>query len=195
VLAGQILTEDGTPVEKALVRLRLLDEPWESANVDMVQTTGRDGSYRFDGLTEKAAFQVFAYAKGYRTTDWVGAICGTRTDLMLEKGAVLRLLFVDGQGSPVPFAAVTVAGSALWPARSAMADEQGVLRLPGLSPGFYAFEATSAGQGFSLLEPIELAAGDHSLVLEYFQGPRYEIALQVFVTPPGGTEGIFSVRQ
>jgi hypothetical protein len=42
---------------------------------------------------------------------------------------------------------------------------------------------------------VELQAGDHELVLEYFQGPRYHIALQVFVTPPGGEEGIFSVRE
>ncbi len=41
---------------------------------------------------------------------------------------------------------------------------------------------------------VELEAGDHQLVLEYFQGPRYHIALQVYVTPPGGTEEIFSVR-
>lgn len=41
---------------------------------------------------------------------------------------------------------------------------------------------------------ITLTAGDHELVLEYFQGPRYLIALQVWVTPPGGTEQIFSVR-
>jgi hypothetical protein len=41
---------------------------------------------------------------------------------------------------------------------------------------------------------IFLTAGDHELVLEYFQGPRYLIALQVWVTPPGGTEQIFSVR-
>jgi hypothetical protein len=42
---------------------------------------------------------------------------------------------------------------------------------------------------------IELTAGDHNLVLEYFQGPRYHIALQVYVTAPGGEEGIFSVRE
>jgi hypothetical protein len=41
---------------------------------------------------------------------------------------------------------------------------------------------------------ITLSAGDHELVLEYFQGPRYLIALQVWVTPPGGSEQIFSVR-
>ena len=41
---------------------------------------------------------------------------------------------------------------------------------------------------------VDLASGDHEMVLEYFQGPRYHIALQLFVTPPGGEEGIFSVR-
>lgn len=41
---------------------------------------------------------------------------------------------------------------------------------------------------------IQLSAADHTMVIEYFQGPRYHINLQLFVTPPGGTEGIFSVR-
>ena len=41
---------------------------------------------------------------------------------------------------------------------------------------------------------IHLTAGDHDMVLEYFQGPRYHINLQLFATPPGGEEGIFSVR-
>ena len=41
---------------------------------------------------------------------------------------------------------------------------------------------------------ITLEAGNHELVLEYFQGPRYHIALQVFVTPPGEKEQIFTVR-
>ena len=41
---------------------------------------------------------------------------------------------------------------------------------------------------------VTLTAGDHDMVLEYFQGPRYHIALQVYVKPPGGEEGLFSVR-
>ena len=38
---------------------------------------------------------------------------------------------------------------------------------------------------------ITLAAGDYPLTLEYFQGPRYEIALQLFITPPGQDTQIF----
>jgi len=39
-----------------------------------------------------------------------------------------------------------------------------------------------------------LTPGEHEMVLEYFQGPRYHINLQLYATPPGGEEGIFSVR-
>ena len=41
---------------------------------------------------------------------------------------------------------------------------------------------------------VQLAAGDHQMVLEYFQGPRYQINLQLWVTPPGKTEELFTVR-
>jgi len=41
---------------------------------------------------------------------------------------------------------------------------------------------------------LQLAAGDHQMVLEYFQGPRYQINLQLWVTPPGKPEELFTVR-
>ncbi|MFW5876635.1 MAG: PA14 domain-containing protein [Myxococcota bacterium] len=41
---------------------------------------------------------------------------------------------------------------------------------------------------------IELEAGEHEIVVEYFQGPRHHIALQLFMTPPGGEETLFSVK-
>jgi len=39
---------------------------------------------------------------------------------------------------------------------------------------------------------VTLSAGQHRLRVWYFQGIRYELALQLFVTPPGGSEHIFS---
>lgn len=41
---------------------------------------------------------------------------------------------------------------------------------------------------------VQLAAGDHQMVLEYFQGPRFHINLQLWVTPPGKAEELFTVR-
>lgn len=41
---------------------------------------------------------------------------------------------------------------------------------------------------------VKLEAGDHQMVLEYFQGPRFHINLQLWVTPPGKKEELFTVR-
>lgn len=40
---------------------------------------------------------------------------------------------------------------------------------------------------------IELSAGQHRVELQYFQGPATQVALQLFVTPPGGSEHIWTV--
>jgi hypothetical protein len=39
---------------------------------------------------------------------------------------------------------------------------------------------------------VELDAGRHGIRVWYFQGMKYELALQLFVTPPGGAERLFS---
>lgn len=61
-----------------------------------------------------------------------------------------------------------------------MIDGQQVVANDGLHP-------PTESQGQSLLN-----AGDHQLVVEYFQGPKYEIALQIWVTPPGGAPKILT---
>jgi hypothetical protein len=50
-------------------------------------------------------------------------------------------------------------------------------------------EADEAGRS-----QVQLRAGDHQMVLEYFQGLRFEINLQLWVTPPGKPEELFTVR-
>lgn len=37
---------------------------------------------------------------------------------------------------------------------------------------------------------VMLTAGKHALQLDYFQGPRYFLSLQLWVTPPGGVEDV-----
>ena len=41
---------------------------------------------------------------------------------------------------------------------------------------------------------VELSAGRHQLRIVYFQGIREELALQLFVSPPGEEERVFSTR-
>ncbi|MBI2392419.1 MAG: hypothetical protein HYV09_22730 [Deltaproteobacteria bacterium] len=59
-------------------------------------------------------------------------------------------------------------------------DGQQVVANDGLHP-------PTESQGQTLLN-----AGDHQLVVEYFQGPKYEIALQIWVTAPGGAPKILT---
>ncbi|MBN2803420.1 MAG: carboxypeptidase regulatory-like domain-containing protein, partial [Deltaproteobacteria bacterium] len=159
-ISGTIMDIDSKAVKGAVVRLRLLDEPWISANVDAEAVTKKDGSYSFKGLTKDASYQVFAYAKGYSTAALQGAECGTKTDLYMERGAVLKIKFVDDQGRVIPYVKINIGGSSLWPNRVAMAGVDGTVELPGLKPGFYSFTASKEGLGFALLEPIELAEDD-----------------------------------
>lgn len=39
---------------------------------------------------------------------------------------------------------------------------------------------------------VTLSAGQHAIQVDYYQGPRDQIALQLFVTPPGGQEKLFT---
>jgi hypothetical protein len=42
------------------------------------------------------------------------------------------------------------------------------------------------------VETVQLTAGQHTIQVDYFQGPKFDIALQFWVTPPGGTERLFT---
>lgn len=39
---------------------------------------------------------------------------------------------------------------------------------------------------------IDLSAGHHGIRVRYFQAMKYELALQLYMTPPGGTEHLFN---
>ena len=159
-LAGRIMDMDSRPLKGAVVRLRLLDEPWAKSNIDIETVTDEHGDYRFKGLASDFSYQVFSYADGFATASFQGAVCGAKTDLYLEKGAVLKLRFIDDKGEALSYVSVNIGGSALWPNRVAVSDKLGSVEFPGLSPGFYSFSAIKKSLAFTLLEPIELIAGD-----------------------------------
>lgn len=39
---------------------------------------------------------------------------------------------------------------------------------------------------------IDLTRGQHAIRVDYYQGPRVTVALQLFIKPPGGTEEVFN---
>ncbi len=159
-ICGQIYSEDQTPIPGATVRLRLLDEPWETANLPDVATTDDDGKYCFHNLTTNATYQLFAWASEYAATSYENVQCDAATDLYLGKGAVLTLRFVDVHGYSVPYVEVHLAGSTIWPMRRALTDERGRLSVKGLPEGVYSFSAQKDQLAFSVLEPISLEAGE-----------------------------------
>ena len=159
-ICGQIFDDAGTPLEGAAVRLRLMDEPWETANLPDVAITDEKGQYCFRQLTNDAIWQLFAWAEDYAVASYEDVTCGAATDLSLSKGAALTLRFVDVEGYSVPYVEVHIAGSSLWPMRSALADERGRLTIKGLTEGVYSFNAQRDDLSFSVLDPITLEPGE-----------------------------------
>jgi hypothetical protein len=81
--------------------------------------------------------------------------------LKLEREAGLEIAVTDPQGKPADKATVLVAGSGLWPARSAVTDATGRVKIAGLARGFY---EARAERGSQVSEPgigVMLEAGEH----------------------------------
>lgn len=159
-ICGQIFSIDNTPIENALVRLRLLDEPWNTANINNTVQTDKNGKYCFKNLTSAAMYQLFSWKKAYAVASYEDVVCNAATDLYLDKGATLNLKIVDKKGYSVPFVEVHLAGSSLWPMRRALSDVRGQLTVHGLEEGLYSFRAIKNELSFSLLEPVALSPGE-----------------------------------
>ncbi|MBN2528528.1 MAG: PDZ domain-containing protein [Deltaproteobacteria bacterium] len=159
-ICGQIFSEAGTPLSDAVVRLRLLDEPWRTANLPDVVTTADDGRYCFKGLTAKALYQLYAWKQDFATASFDDVVCNAATDLYLQKGARLTLRFLDVQGYSVPYVEVHIGGSAIWPLRRALSDDRGRISIAGLAEGVYSFSAQKDDLSYSVSDPISLGPGE-----------------------------------
>ncbi len=181
VLSGSVIDPDGKPARKALVRVRLLDEPWVSADLDLETETDDKGLFTFEGLTRNAKYQLWAWSHGNAVTDYEDAQCGARTHLMLEKGASLSVKFVDSKDKPVGPVDVMLAGSSLWPARRTMTDDFGELTIEGLAPGFVMIHGHThdARLAYTSQEPLEIQAGEE---IEITLSLQRAISARVIVT-------------
>jgi hypothetical protein len=161
LLSGSIRGADGTPIRGATVRLRLLDEPWGTADLPISAETDAAGRFAFPGVNRDGAYQIWAYAEGHAIESLENAPCGAAADLALEPGAGLSLRFVDPDGEPFGPLEVQVAGGGLWPAREVRTTNDGRLEIVGLAPGFYLLRARSADDKLAYVadEPVSAEAG------------------------------------
>jgi hypothetical protein len=166
VLSGSIRGEDGVSIRGATVRLRLLDEPWATADLPISAETDAAGRFAFPGVNRDGAYQIWAYAEGHATESFENAPCGAAADLALEPGASLSLRFVDPDGEPFGPLEVQVAGGGLWPAREARTTSDGRLEIAGLAPGFYVLRARSTDDKLAYVadEPISVEVGPNPAI-------------------------------
>jgi hypothetical protein len=161
-LSGSIRGPDGEPIRGAAVRLRLLDEPWATADLPLAAETDAAGRFAFPGVNRDGAYQIWGYADGYAVESFENAPCGAAADLALEPGAGVSLRFVDPDGEPFGPVDVQIAGGGLWPAREALATKDGSLEILGLAPGFYLLRARSLDDKLAYVsdEPISAEVGE-----------------------------------
>jgi protocatechuate 3,4-dioxygenase beta subunit len=110
--------------------------------------TDASGKARFDWLPQ-SPFNVRVAAAGYESVQQ----SSVRADLtvVLRRLSAIDVRVVTASGAPAGKASVLIAGSALWPARRAECNEQGVARIRGLSAGSYDLRAV---RGNDVSDPI-----------------------------------------
>jgi protocatechuate 3,4-dioxygenase beta subunit len=132
-LVARITDERGTPIARATVLVTASD-PLPFGNL-----TGPDGKATVARLPP-SPWTVKASAAGYESVERTG-VNGELT-LALRRLGSLLVRVEHAAGKPAAGATVAIAGSSLWPARRAQADERGIARIAGLLAGSYDLQAT-----------------------------------------------------
>ena len=114
---------------------------------------GADGHVRV-GRLGPGPWRATARAPGFEEASGSGHE-GTALALTLRKLGAIAVHVVGQDATPAAGARVAVAGAMLWPARIAIADTRGDVRIAGLSAGTYALRATKD----DAVSPIELDVG------------------------------------
>ena len=122
-----------------------------------------------------APWSVKASAPGFESVS-KNAVRGELT-IRLRRLAALEVAVLGTDGRPAPGATVMIAGPSLWPARSALADGQGVARIAGLLAGSYDLRATLSGLVAPTLLGFELARGANEKLTLQLEAGRTIIAL------------------
>ena len=152
VVTGRVLSDDGAPVAGAEVVAWVAPAEDAGAYADSPVASGRtdeDGRYRLTGLPRRP-LRLVARGAGHApaTASLPGAAIAAPT-LRLAAGALLAGQVLRPDGRPASGAAVTLVGSALWPAETLSADADGRFRRVDLPPGIYMLRARLEGDATS----------------------------------------------
>lgn len=118
--------------------------------------TNEHGTTHFEKLPP-APWSVRAAAPGYESVMRSGVTADVT--FALRRLSAIDVRVVTSEGAPAARAQVLIAGSALWPARRAETDENGLARLRGLGAGSYDLCARRAGDVSDPVLGFELARG------------------------------------
>ena len=142
-ISGRVVTEDGQPVDGAMVQL-------SGASSPKIATSDSEGNFNFAGLTP-AVYRLSANSPGYVTPAESGgaapiARIGESINLTLVKGGVITGRVTDANGEPVVAIAVRAIrvrdseGHSMQDRQytsQRQTDDRGVYRLYGLAAGSY----------------------------------------------------------
>jgi hypothetical protein len=148
----EVVDEGGQPIAAAEIEVVARDPLPIGARTD------ERGAVKVGRLT-KGPFVASARAPGLEEVTQRGILEGSKARFVLRKMAVVLAHVTEG-GADVPGARVEIGGASLWPARSALTDDKGNVRIASLPGGSYALRAT-AGERVSPTEfDVALKGGD-----------------------------------
>jgi len=135
--------------------------------------TDQDGQARFDRLSA-GPYRVVAASRGYESATQSN-VTGP-VQLVLRRLGMLSVRVVGVDGHRAAGATVTLAGASLWPAHSAIADDQGMAVIRGLLAGSFDVRATLGNAITPTVTNVQLARGEHrELKLHLVPGRRVHV--------------------
>lgn len=128
----RVETDGGAPVRDATVLVDAADA------LPFGALTDTNGHATLSHLTS-GAFRLRVYARGFDPATRA-SVTGDQ-NVVLHAASGLDVAVTDASGHAAPSATVLIAGSSLWPARSAATDATGHAKITGLAAGVYDLKA------------------------------------------------------
>lgn len=135
-IMGRVVGSGGAPIASASIRLTRTEGP----PVVWAATSGDDGRFAVDTLVP-GTYQLDAIAPGYARFTRETIPLGANVRVTLSRVGLVSGRVVRPDGRPASDATITIAGSGLWPARTASARADGGFVLGDIPAGIYEVRA------------------------------------------------------